>query len=125
MEKVFIQQPGPYCDVTVDGTVIALSAKDVTPVSIDCEARATDSQVIIDVTSAGNGTLHDGMAGEAYVASVVIPPRDYVATVDKKKKDGNGNPIITTKPAPVDMNKVTLKLWRYELPVSQAAITEI
>ena len=121
MQTVSVQT-GPHCDVSVDGSLITLSAKGIAPVKIDCEALTTDTQVIVDVTSSADGTLHEGMHGDSYAASVVIPPREYVTAVDKKKKDSHGNPLSITKPAPVDMNKVTLKLWRYDLPIEQIEV---
>lgn len=79
--------------------------------TINLAKRQDDWDVHIDVCSDKDGALVIGAAsGSYYVAQIDIPAKEYEETVT-----GEGEDAQTTREAlPLDMDKVTLTLWKLE-----------
>jgi len=76
-------QPGPFIDWSLDGTLL-------------CEK---DGELIVGL-------------GDAYVASVLIPPAKYKLT--EAGVDENDNPVYESEKLPLDTEAVQLILWQYQ-----------
>ncbi len=96
---------GQKAEFSVSGTVLTIQG-----ISIDLAARQQDVQTIVDVSLGSDlATAAEGV-GAWYVATIVIPPREY-QFVDCGQKDDQGNPIMVPQALPLDMSKVELRLW--------------
>lgn len=101
-------QPGPYIPYTLNGSVLVVG-----DLVIDLSVWQEDSQVVIDITRDGD-TLVDGLGGrDGYVAVIVLPPKQY-EWVDTGTVDNLGSPVTNKVALPIDTEKVSLSLWRYE-----------
>ncbi len=85
-------------------------------VKINLPKQQGDSQTIINITRDGDTIKKEG--GNRYVATVFIPPKQY-EMVDANKKDENGNAVYNKVAVPLDFDKVTLALWKYESEIKQ------
>ena len=101
---------GPKADYSVNGTVLTVHG-----VAIDLAARQQDVQTVVDISLGSDLTTAAEGVGAWYVATIVIPPREY-QLVDSGQKDDQGNPIMIPQALPLDMSKVELRLWA--LPVT-------
>jgi hypothetical protein len=98
-------QPGPFIDWSLDGTLLSVG-----DILIDLEEQQQDSQAIIDICEK-DGELVIGL-GDAYVASVLIPPAKYKLT--EAGVDENDNPVYESEKLPLDTEAVQLILWQYQ-----------
>jgi len=105
--KVRYTQSGPYIGYTLNGSVLTIG-----DLIIDLSGRYEDSQVVVNITRDGN-TLIEGLGGKGgYVATVVLPPKQY-EFIDAGVVDDLGNPVLNKTALPIDVEKVVLSLWRY------------
>lgn len=112
-------QDGPYAEVIFEGSVVQVAG-----ISIDLDARQADAQVIIDIVTKDDGQIVEGVGNQgAYVANILIPPKEY-EEVDTGETEEDGSPRIERRAVPLDVNKAVLKLW--QLPADQigSEITE-
>jgi hypothetical protein len=105
--KFTVMGPGPHVDLEISGAAAVVGGS----VAIDCAERQKDHQVVIDVR-ATNGVLAEG-AGEAFVASFIIPPRVYSEAISDTEIDDDGRPLMTREPVALDGNSVEVRLWTY------------
>jgi len=96
---------GPKVDYSVDGTVLTIQG-----IAIDLTARQRDVQNVMDVSLGADLTNAAEGVGAWYVATIVIPPREY-ELVDSGQVDEQGYPIMVPQVLPLDMSKVELRLW--------------
>lgn len=89
---------GPCVDFAVSDTTVQIGS-----VAIDCAARQADVREIVDIRATG-AEIAEG-AGDALVASVVIPPRRYVEVGDGEE--------ATLEATPLDGDDVVLRLWPF------------
>jgi len=86
---------GPKAEYSVTGTELTIHG-----VVINLSARQGDVQTVVDVCLGSDlATAAEGV-GSWYVATVVIPPREYELME-------SGEP----QALPLDMGKVELRLW--------------
>lgn len=88
--KIVEKNLGPKIPYTEEGTVLNFGM-----LSVDCSDYQKSWDVNIDICEDQNGNLAIG-TGVKYVAQIEIPKKKY----------------IEENPEPLDMNEVTLSLWR-------------
>jgi hypothetical protein len=95
---------GPVSDYVLEGSMLTIAG-----VNIDLASRQSDVATTVDLTVDRTGAVTEGLSG-SYVASVVIPPRQY-QLVDSGEIDVDGEPIIERQPLPLNVGAVLLFLW--------------
>lgn len=95
---------GPKAEFSLSGTVLTVHG-----VSVDLAQRQRDTRTVVDISlGADLKTAAEGV-GSWYVATIVIPPREYELV--EVGLDENGQPIEEPRPLPIDLSKVELRLW--------------
>lgn len=90
---------GPKAAFSLQGTVLTVDG-----VSIDLATRQRDVQTVIDISRGRDlQTAAEGV-GAWYIATVVIPPRQYRLV---ETEDGG----VSLEPLPIDLSQVELRLW--------------
>lgn len=112
--KFTLMGPGPHVDLAITDTTAVVGGA----VTIHCADRQRDHQVVVDVR-ATNGVLAEG-AGNAFVASFVIPPRVYVESEAPDQTDMNGQPTVVRTPVPLSGDAVEVRLWTHQTNRSPA-----
>jgi hypothetical protein len=72
--------------------------------SIDLQERQGDVQRVIDVCLDTTYTTVQEGVGAWYVATIIIPPREYQLIEDESGE-------MSISPMLLDMNKVEIRLW--------------
>jgi hypothetical protein len=96
--------PGPVAGYSLEGSVLTVAGQ-----IIDLAGRQTDVVATVDLTVDLNGVVADGLSG-SYVASLVIPPRQY-HFVDSGELDLDNQPVMSRQVLPLDVTAVQLFLW--------------
>lgn len=101
--RVIHLNEGPKAPFSVSGTVLTVDG-----VSIDLAERQRDIQTVIDISRGRDlQTAAEGV-GAWYVATIVIPPRQYELVEDV---DESGQAVQRLEPLPLDLSQVELRLW--------------
>lgn len=87
--------------------------------TLNCEKREQDFDVVIDICVDKYGMLTAGMLGDKYAAQIEIPARQYT---EKQVKNPEYDPedetsqeyIVEREPVAFSMDNVTLKLYAIE-----------
>lgn len=87
--------------------------------TLNCEKREQDFDVVIDICIDKYGMLTAGALGDKYAAQIEIPGRQYteeqIPNPDYDPEDETSQEYITTRePVPFSMDNVTLKLYAIE-----------
>ena len=98
-------QPEPFVDWLLDGALLSIG-----DIVLDLEEEQQDSQTIIDICDK-DGELVKGL-GDAYVATIVIPPAQYQLV--ETGIDEEGNSVYENEKLPIDTESVQLILWQYK-----------
>lgn len=96
---------GPKAEYSLDGAVLTVQG-----VYIDLAARQRDVRTVIDISLCNDLTTAAEGAGPWYIATVVIPPREY-ELVETGEIDEKGSPAMQQVVRPLDLSKVELRLW--------------
>lgn len=95
---------GPHPDFSLDGSTVTVDG-----VEIDCDARQTDAQTVIDI-SRHHGKTQEG--GGYLLASIRIPPRQYIeAEDDTATPTEQGEKSMTRQPQPLNAGRVAVTIW--------------
>lgn len=112
MAHITLQNPSqPVADFSVNGAVITVAGA-----AVDCAAKQTDSQVIVNVMMDKTGTAKINAKNGAYLAQIFIPARQYqdqpiVDAAGNPVPDGLGNPTSNRVALPLDPNAIAVILW--------------
>lgn len=87
--------------------------------TLNCEKREQDFDVVIDICIDKYGMLTAGTLGDKYAAQIEIPARQYteeqIPNPDYDPEDETSQEYITTRElVPFSMDNVTLKLYAIE-----------
>lgn len=93
---------GPHPDFSIAGGVVTVAG-----VAIDCAARQGDSQHVIDIRRE-SGSAQEG-GGGYQLASIRIPPRQYVEV--EEEAPGEGAPGTAREARPLDPHQVAVTVW--------------
>jgi hypothetical protein len=89
-------------------------------IAIDLQAEQEEQEVIITF-SLSEGEVKRGMsAGGAYVAEVIIPPKNYELVEVASGKEGEKETQTERVAVPLDFDTVCITLWPIELGVETA-----
>ncbi|WP_100523404.1 AAA family ATPase [Mycobacteroides abscessus] len=96
---------GQKAPFSVKGSTVTVGS-----VSIDLQERQTSIQKVIDVCLDNQlQTMREGL-GAWYVATIILPPVQE-EVYDTGELDENGEVVYKTRPLPLDLGKVELRLW--------------
>jgi hypothetical protein len=94
-------------DYTVSGAVVSFGE-----LAVDCEVEEADSTVYIPIMrAAASGVLVQGPLAPdagANIAEIIIPPRRYESV---EELNSENEIVIVPHPLPLEMERVTLRLW--------------
>lgn len=95
---------GPHPDFSLAGSTVTVDG-----VEIDCDARQTDAQNVIDI-SRHHGKTQEG--GGYLLASIRIPPRQYIEVEDDTAPATEpGEQNMTRQPQPLNAGRVAVTIW--------------
>ena len=98
---------GPKATLALSGGILAIDGK----VSVDLLERQKDMQQVIDVCLDNKlDTIREGL-GAWYVATVIIPPRQYELVQDEENEEGG-------KLVPRELDIATVEVRLYSLPAA-------
>ena len=95
---------GPVASYSLEGLVLTVAGQ-----IVDLAECQTDVIATVDLTADRNGVVAEGLSG-SYVASVVIPPRQY-HFVDSGKLGLDDQPAMSRQALPLNVAAVQLFLW--------------
>ena len=99
-------QPAPHIEYDLTGNTLTIGG-----LAVNLASAQGDTEQIIDICRNVAGSLICGM-GDAYVASILIPPAKYHTEITDET-DANGSAIYEQIKEPLDTNAVKLLLWQY------------
>ncbi|EZH78021.1 hypothetical protein [Aeromonas hydrophila] len=98
--QIILLGSGPHHDIAVSGNLITIGG-----MTVDCQAEQHQEQTTISLYQTDNGISTSGPG--AFVATVVIPPQQWPATIEQQSEDQPA----ATMPLPLNPDTVTLTLW--------------
>lgn len=103
MAMIQLMGPGPHHDISTLGTLLRVG-----DITLDCAALQENSEVVIDVFSAG-GSLSLHPPG-AFAANVRIPARRWVDSA-VPSEESDGETVMEATPVELDPNTIEITLW--------------
>ena len=103
MAMMTLMGPGPHHDIATLGTSVQIG-----DITLDCVALQQNSDVVIDVFSAGGQLSLQGPG--AFAANVRIPARRWEDAVTEPDTE-EGTDGIVSSPLPLDPNTIEITLW--------------
>lgn len=95
---------GPHPDFSINASIVTVAG-----IAIDAEARQGEGQSVIDIRQSG-GVAQEGGAGYQ-LATIVIPPREYIQVDDEAATGEEGEDSTTREPVPLDTRRVQVTIW--------------
>lgn len=97
MNVIYMNDDGEFPSYSLNGAILEINEKNYDLVSLQA-----DEQSIIDV-----------IKDDRFVANIIIPPAKY-EEIESDEEDEEGNKIVKRIKKPLDVESVTLNLWKFE-----------
>lgn len=102
MNVVHMNNNGEFPSFSLNGAILEINEQ-----SYDLVSFQADEQNIIDV-----------IKDDRFVANIIIPPAKY-EEIESDEEDEEGNKIVKRIKKPLDVESVTLNLWKIEKEIKK------